>query len=112
VLAAAVAGMAALVAVLLAAGGDPPPPAADPVPVLPPPPSPVSAQAAERELELRFGTTDDEAAAVRCPRRVEPSRTVRCELRYKDGIARALLVRISPLGELEADIPYPATIRR
>lgn len=111
--AAAVAAAAAvLAAVLLLADGDPPPPAADPVPVVPPPPSPVSAQAAERELELRFGTIDDEAAAVRCPRRVEPSRTVRCELRYKDGIARALLVRISPLGELEADIPYPATIRR
>jgi hypothetical protein len=79
----------------------------------PEPPEPVPALEAERRLELRYGgASDDETAAVRCPRRIEPDQTVRCELRYADGIARAMLVRLSPRGELEADIPYPATLRR
>ena len=64
-------------------------------------------------LELRFGgPSDDETAAVRCPRPIERGRIVRCELRYVDGIARAMLVRLSSGGELEADVPYPATLRR
>jgi hypothetical protein len=79
----------------------------------PPPPDPVGALEAERRLELRFGrSADDETAAVRCPHRIEADRTIRCELRYSDGIARAILVRLSPRGELEADVPYPATLRR
>jgi hypothetical protein len=79
----------------------------------PEPPAPVPALEAERRLELRFGgASDDETAAVRCPRAVDPGRIVRCELRYPDGIPRAMLVRLSPRGELEADIPYPATLRR
>jgi hypothetical protein len=94
---------AAAVAAILIAGRDDEPP----------PPAPVPALEAERRLELRYGgESDDETAAVRCPRRIEPDRTVRCELRYADGIARAMLVRLSPMGELEADIPYPATLRR
>ncbi len=73
----------------------------------------MAAPEAERRLELRFGgVQDDETAAVRCPRRIEPGSIVRCELRYLDGVARAMLVRLSPRGELEADIPYPATLRR
>jgi hypothetical protein len=76
-------------------------------------PAPVSAFEAELRLELRFGGPgDNEATAVRCPYRIEPRRLVRCELRYPDGIARAMLVRLTPSGELEADIPYPATLRR
>jgi hypothetical protein len=76
-------------------------------------PAPVSAFEAELRLELRFGGHgDDETTAVRCPHRIEPGRLVRCELRYPDGIARAMLVRLTPSGELEADIPYPATLRR
>jgi hypothetical protein len=76
-------------------------------------PSPVPALEAERRLERRYGDpSDDESAAVRCPRRIEPDRTIRCELRYRDGVPRALLVRLSPRGELEADVPYPATLRR
>jgi hypothetical protein len=78
----------------------------------PRPPSPVPALEAERRLELRYGgATDDETAAVRCPQPVPPGRTVRCELRYRDGVPRALLVRLSARAELEADIPYPATLR-
>jgi hypothetical protein len=109
VAAAGLAGAAAvLVAILLAAGPD----GSDPT-AAPPPPAAVPALEAERRLELRFGgRSDDETAAVRCPRWIEPGRMVRCELRYADGIERAMLVRISPAGELEADIPYPATIRR
>jgi hypothetical protein len=88
--------------VVLVAGRDPPPPEPQPVPAL----------EAERRLELVYGgPSDDETAAVRCPRAIEPGRTTRCELRYRDGIARALLVRLSPRGELEADVPYPATLR-
>jgi ribosomal protein L40E len=78
----------------------------------PRPPTPVPALEAERRLELRYGgPSDDETAAVRCPRPIEPNRTIRCELRYRDGVPRALLVRLSPRGELEADVPYPATLR-
>jgi hypothetical protein len=77
------------------------------------PPAPVPALEAERRLELRFGgISDDETAAVRCPYRIEPHQLVRCELRYADGIARAMLVRLTPSGDLDAAIPYPATIRR
>jgi hypothetical protein len=76
-------------------------------------PASVSAFEAELRLELRFGGHgDNEAAAVRCPSRIEPRLLVRCELRYADGIARAMLVRLTPSGELEADVPYPATLRR
>jgi hypothetical protein len=76
-------------------------------------PAPVSAFEAELRLELRFGGhRDSEATSVRCPYEIEPGRLVRCELRYADGIARAMLVRLTPSGELEADIPYPATLRR
>jgi hypothetical protein len=73
-------------------------------------PAAVSAFEAELRLELRFGGRG--AASVRCPDRIEPGRLVRCELRDSDGIARAVLVRLAPGGELEADIPYPATLRR
>jgi hypothetical protein len=77
------------------------------------PPAAVSAFEAEMRLELRFGGRgDDEIAAVRCPRRIEPRQVMRCELRYADGIARAMLVRLTPDGELEAAVPYPATLRR
>jgi hypothetical protein len=76
-------------------------------------PASVSAFEAELRLELRFGGHgDNEAAAVRCPSRIQPRLLVRCELRYADGIARAMLVRLTPSGELEADVPYPATLRR
>jgi hypothetical protein len=91
------------------AGGSP----ADPAPAGPGPPAPVSAHEAERRLELRFlGESHDETAAVRCPYRIEPRQLVRCELRYADGIPRAMLVRLTRRGELDAAIPYPATIRR
>jgi hypothetical protein len=106
-LALAAALVAAAAAVALLAGRDAAPPAADARP------APVPALEAERRLELRFGgRSDDETSAVRCPRRIEAGRIVRCELRYADGIPRAMLVRLSPRGELEADIPYPATLRR
>jgi hypothetical protein len=98
---------AAAAGIVLVAGRDASPPATPPQP-----PAPVSALEAERRLELRYGgPSDDESAAVRCPRPIEPGLTIRCELRYRDGIPRALLVRLSPRGELEADIPYPATLR-
>jgi hypothetical protein len=73
-------------------------------------PAAVSAFEAEMRLELRFGGRG--AAAVSCPYRIERRQLVRCELRDEDGIARALLVRLTPDGELEAAIPYPATLRR
>ena len=103
-LAAAVAAVGAVVAMLFSGGGDGSPAG---------PPAPVPALEAERRLELRFGgESDDETAAVRCPYRIEPRQLVRCELRYADGISRAMLVRLTPSGELDADIPYPATLRR
>jgi hypothetical protein len=92
----------ALVAVLLATRDSPPAP-----------PGPISAADAEQRLELQFSPVgDDDNAAVRCPRSIELGRVIRCEVRYSDGIARALLVHLAPSGELEADIPYPATLRR
>jgi hypothetical protein len=79
----------------------------------PRPAAPLAESEAERRLELRYaGPSDDDTAAVRCPGPIDPGRTVRCELRYRDGVPRALLVRLSRRGELEADIPYPATLRR
>ncbi|HEV2874056.1 MAG TPA: zinc ribbon domain-containing protein [Thermoleophilaceae bacterium] len=109
-LAAAVAAVAAVFVMLFAGGGKGFPAAG---PARTGPPAAVPALEAERRLELRFGgESDDETAAVRCPYRIEPRQMVRCELRYADGIARAMLVRLTPSGELEAAIPYPATLRR
>jgi hypothetical protein len=86
---------------------------ADTGPPAPGPPAPVSALEAEFRLEQRFGGHgDDETAAVRCPYRIVPGQFVRCELRYADGIARAMLVSLTPGGELDAAIPYPASLRR
>ena len=77
------------------------------------PPASVPALEAERRLELRFGgLSDDETAAVRCPYPIEPRQLVRCELRYADGIARAMLVRLAPSGTLDVAIPYPVTMTR
>jgi hypothetical protein len=105
--------MAAAAATALMADEDAPPPTPTPVPVLPPPPTPISALEAERRLELRFGdASDDETAAVRCPHRIEPQRRTRCELRYRNTAPRAILVRISPRGELDADVPDLATLKR
>jgi hypothetical protein len=64
-------------------------------------------------LELRFaGASDDETAAVRCPHRIEPERRTRCELRYRNTVPRAILVRLSPHGELDADVPDLARLER
>jgi hypothetical protein len=109
--AAAIAAVAAVVVMLFTGGGGGGGSPAAPSQAAPP--APVPALEAERRLELRFGgESDDETAAVRCPYRIEPRQLVRCELRYADGIARAMLVRLTPSGELDAAIPYPATIRR
>jgi hypothetical protein len=107
-LGATVGGVVAVVATLFTGGGS-----GSPVsPAHAGPPAPISALEAERRLEARFGGQDDESAAVSCPYRIEPRQLVRCELRYADGIARAMLVRLTPTGELDAAIPYPATLRR
>jgi len=103
VLGAGAAVAAAAVAIVLLATRDSPPD----------PPGPVAAREAERRLELRFSrSADDETAAVRCPQPIPPGRIVRCEIRYADGIARALMVRVMRDGELDASVPYPATLRR
>lgn len=112
-LALALAAMAAVATIVMIADQDARPPAATPVPILPPPPTPISALEAERRLELRFGgASDDETAAVRCPQRIEPGRRTGCELRYRNTAPRAILVRISPRGDLDADIPDLATLKR
>jgi hypothetical protein len=109
----ALAVTATVAAIVLIADEDVPPPAAAPVPVLPPPPTPISALEAERRLELRFGgASDDETAAVRCPHRIEPGRRTRCELRYRHTASRAILVRVSPRGALDADVPDLAMLKR
>jgi hypothetical protein len=74
------------------------------------PPEAISAFEAELRLELRFGGRG--AESVSCPYRIERRQLVRCELRDSDGIERAVLVRLTPDGELDAAIPYPATLRR
>jgi hypothetical protein len=109
----ALAVPAAFATIVLIADQDGPTPAATPVPVLPPPPSPISAREAERRLELRFGrASDDETAAVRCPHRIAPVGRTRCELRYRNTVSRAILVRVSPRGVLDADVPDVATLKR
>jgi hypothetical protein len=76
-------------------------------------PTPISALEAERRLELRFGrASDDESAAVRCPHRITPVARTRCELRYRNTVPRAILVRVSPRGVLDADVPDLATLKR
>jgi hypothetical protein len=108
-LGAAVFAVSAVVVMLFTSGS----PGSSVNPARPGSPAPVSAFEAELRLELRFGGHgDNEAAAVRCPYRIEPGQLVRCELRYADGIERAMLVRLTPSGALDAAIPYPATIRR
>jgi hypothetical protein len=108
-LGAAVSAMAVVLVILFTSDGS-----GSPVsPARTGPPAPIPALEAERRLELRFaGHGDDETAAVRCPYRIEPRQLVRCELRYSDGIARAMLVRLGRNGQLDAAIPYPATLRR
>jgi hypothetical protein len=107
-LGAAVCAVAAVVVLLFTRGS----PGSSVNPARAGPPASVSALEAEMRLELRFGGSgDDDVAAVSCPYQIEPRQLVRCELRYSDGIARAVLVRLTPSGELEADIPYPATLR-
>jgi hypothetical protein len=109
----ALAALAAVVTIVLIGDEDAPPPAATPVPVLPPPPMPISAQQAERRLELRFdAASGDETAAVRCPQRIEPQRRTRRELHYRNTVPRAILVHLLPRGELDADVPDPATLKR
>jgi hypothetical protein len=108
-LGAAACAVAAVVVMLFTSGS----PGSSVSPARAGPPTSVSAFEAEMRLELRFGGHgDDETAAVSCPYRIERRQLVRCELRYSDGIARAMLVRLTPSGELEAAIPYPATLRR
>jgi hypothetical protein len=110
-LGAAVAAMAIVLVILFTGGSSGSP--VSPARAGHGPPASVSAFEAELRLELRFGGHgDDETTAVSCPYRIEPRQLVRCELRYADGIARAMLVRLTPNGELEAAIPYPATLRR
>jgi hypothetical protein len=105
---AAVAAVVAVVVMLFSGGGGSP---ADVERAGPP--APVPALEAERRLELRFGSmSDDETAAVRCPYRIQARQLVRCELRYADGIARAMLVRLAPSGALDVAIPYPVTMTR
>ena len=107
-LGAAAAAMAIVLVILFTGGSSGS--AVDPGPAGDGPPAAVSAFEAELRLELRFGGRG--AAAVSCPYRIERRQLVRCELRDSDGIVRAVLVRLGPSGELEAAIPYPATLRR
>jgi hypothetical protein len=107
-LGAAMAAMAIVLVILFTSGS--PGSTASPARAGHGPPAAVSAFEAELRLELRFGGRG--AASVSCPYRIESRQLVRCELRDSDGIARAVLVRLTPDGELEADIPYPATLRR
>lgn len=107
-LGAAVAAMAIVLVILFTSGSSGSP--VSPARAGHGPPAAVSAFEAELRLELRYGGRG--AAAVSCPYRIEPRQLVRCELRDSDGIERAVLVRLTPSGELEADIPYPATLRR
>lgn len=72
----------------------------------PSPPDPASARSAEQRAEARLiSLRDDDAAAVRCPRRIEPRMTVRCSLLYPSGGVQLVLVTLSRSGELEVDVP-------
>jgi hypothetical protein len=81
---------AVLAAVLLAGDGEP---------------SPVSARTAERQLEERLiSLPDDDTAGVRCPRRIEPRQTVRCNVLHPSGGVQLILVTLSPAGDLEVEV--------
>jgi hypothetical protein len=93
---AAGAALALLLAVLALRPGDDPPPL----------PDPVSARAAEAQLEESlFSLRDDDSAAVACPREITPSSATRCRVRYPNGSVRRVFVRVSPVGTLEILTP-------
>jgi hypothetical protein len=95
---AAVAAAGAAVALL--AGGDDPAPAARSGPeVLSP--HPLSARDAERRLEARFASAqDDDSAAARCSElEPRPAHAIRrCRIRYPGGAERTVVILTNPQG--------------
>jgi hypothetical protein len=69
-------------------------------------PDPVSASAAEWQLERSlFDFRDDDSAAIACPRAIGSSTPTRCRVRYPSGNVRGISVRVSPVGTLEVLTP-------
>jgi len=69
-------------------------------------PEPVPAAAAERRLEARLSSfQDDDTAAVACPGEIAPGEPTRCRVRYGLGGVQPIDVRLTQDGELDVDIP-------
>ena len=73
----------------------------------PAPPAPVPAARAEARLVRQL----DVRGSVRCPGDIRSGRSTRCQFLYPDGDTQLMLVTLTPAGELEIDVPYPAQRR-
>jgi ribosomal protein L37E len=75
----------------------------------PEPPAPVPVARAEVLLARQLDAGP--AASVRCTGPIRSGRATRCQFLYPDGDTQLMLVTLSPRGELDIDVPYPAQRR-
>jgi hypothetical protein len=75
----------------------------------PEPLAPLPSARAERRLERILAAPH--SASVRCPGAIAPGRSTRCTFVYPDGDTQLMLVTLSPRGELDIEVPYPAQRR-
>lgn len=75
----------------------------------PEPLAPVPAARAESRLARRLDAGP--AASVRCTGPIRRGGATRCQFIYPDGDTQLMLVTLSPRGELDIDVPYPAQRR-
>jgi hypothetical protein len=78
----------------------------------PPPPAPLAPTQAENRLQRQLGlAADGDQGVVRCPGNVGTTRLARCGVIYPDGDTQLLPVRLTPEGDLDVEVPYPAQRR-
>jgi len=73
------------------------------------PPAPIAAARAEAWLARQLDAGP--GASVRCTGPIRSGRFTRCHLLYPDGDTQLMLVTVSPRGELDIEVPYPAQRR-
>ena len=75
----------------------------------PEPPAPIPVARAEARLARQLDAGP--AASVHCTGPIRSGRATRCQFLYPDGDTQLMLVTLSPRGELDIDVPYPAQRR-